>query len=163
MTISLLRYWAVVALAVVLLDGCSKKSGPVTQSSHGLVEIGKQMPSFSFVSETGVHYHSREPWTNLSIYSIAAEHPPVAVDEGDKIMSASARKIGSRVFRMSDGKVAKIFGMKMLEGKQVRYDTSMIAIADKNCTVLGIWTAATLDDLDVLLKQLEAKRPANSN
>jgi len=158
MTASFLRFAAIVALAVLLCGGRSPESGPRAQASYGSLEVGKQIPGFGSVSDTGEHYQSREPWTNLTIYSIAPEHPPCTVDVGEKVPSPRARKMGARLMRTGDPKVAKLFGMKVVHGKPFRYDTTMVVICDEKCRVLRIWTSAGIDDLDNLLKQFESER-----
>ena len=148
----------IVALAVLLGGSRAAESGPVAQVSYGSLKVGKLMPSFGSASPNGEHYHSQEPWKSFTIYSVSADAPPFALDVGEKLPSTRAQKMGARLFRTGDNKLAKLFGMKVVQGKEFRYDTSMLVLCDAKCRVLRIWTSAGIDDLDMLLKQFEAER-----
>ncbi len=157
------RFRMIVVLGILLCGGHAAESGPVVQESHGSLKVGKLMPSFATASPTGEHYHSQEPWKSFTIYSVSADAPSFALDVGEKLPSPRAQKMGARVFRTGDYKIAKLFGMKVVHGKPSGYDTSMVVLCDSKCRVLRIWTSARIDDLDNLLKQFEAEREASGN
>ena len=146
------RYTLLVAVAVLFGGGCRQESFPEACSSHGSLRVGATIPSFAAVIETGEHFHSLDPWTNLTIYSVAQGHPDFSVDVGEAVSSLTARKVGARLVRTSDGVVANLFGMKVASEGPFRYDTTIVAICDTNCRVLHIWKSAAVEDLERLLR-----------
>lgn len=156
------RFRTMFVLAVLLCGIRAAGSVPVAQESYGSLKVGELMPSFASASPTGETYHSQEPSKSLTIYSVATGHPSFALDVGEKVPSPRAQKMGARLFRTGDYKIAKLFGMKVVNGKPSGYDTSMLVLCDAKCRVLRIWTSAGIDDLDMLLKQFEAERATSA-
>ena len=158
-----LQYRLLVAVLVLLGGGCSQELLPEACSSHGSLRVGATIPSFAAVTETGDRFHSMNPWTNLTIYSVAQDHPDFSVDVGESVSSVSARKAGARVVRTKDGVVAGLFGMKVACEKPLQYDTAIVVICDTNCRVVRIWRSANVGDLDQLFKYLEVDHASNGN
>ena len=123
-------------------------------SSLGSLRVGELVPSFAGVTDTGVAFHTRDSWTNLTVYAIADAYPPLRVDTGKSIPSIRAQKLGARLVQSGDGKVAHLFGMKVVAGEPFRYDTKLVVLCDTNCRILRIWKPAGVDDLDELLSQI---------
>ena len=126
-------------------------------SNHGSLRVGELVPSLAGVTDTGAPFHTREPWTNLTVYAIADTHPPLRIDTGKTVPSIRAQKLGARLVRSGDGKVAQQFGMSVVAGKPLRYDTKIVVLCDTNCRILRIWKPAGVDDLDDLLSPIEIR------
>jgi len=152
---------AVLLAAVAILCGCAGLHHIQERSSHGSLRVGAPIPSFAAVTETGQHFHSRDSWTNLTIYSVGQAHPDFSLDVAEDVSSLAVRKMGARIVRTRDGVVANLFGMKVAKEEPFEYDTTMVVICDTNCLVLRIWRSAGVEDLDELLKQLEVSRESS--
>lgn len=148
-----------IAAIAILCDGCGTREC----ASHGLLRVGELVPSLTGVTDSGEFFHTRNPWTNLTIYAVADTHPPLRVNTGKAVPSIRAQKLGVRLVLSGDGKMAHQFGMTVAAEKPFRYDTAMLVLCDTNCRVLRIWRPAGLGDLDDLLKQLEAERRASAS
>ena len=148
-----------VTAGTILCGGC----GPRECSSHGSLRVGELIPGLDGVTDTGERFHTRDPWTNLTIYAVSATYPPLRVDTGKAVPSIRAQKLGARLVRSGDGKAARQFGMKVVHGEPFRYDTAMVVICDTNGRILRIWKSAGVDDLDELLHQIEVQQPRSLN
>jgi hypothetical protein len=119
--------------------------------------VGEIIPSLAGVTDTGESFHTRNPWTNLTIYAVADTYPDLHVDVGKAVPSVHAQKLGARLVLSSDGKAARQFGMKVMSGNSFRYDTRLVVLCDTNCRILRIWKSAGVDDLDELLNQIDVQ------
>lgn len=143
-----------ITAGTILCSGC----GPRECSTHGSLRVGELVPSLAGVTDTGEPFHTRDPWTNLTIYAVADTCPPLRVDTGKAVPSVQARKLGARLVQSGDGKVAHQFGMKVGAGEPFRYDTAMVVLCDTNSRILRIWKPATVADLDELLARFAAQQ-----
>ena len=141
-------WWVLMAVITIFCDGCGTREC----SSHGSLRVGDLVPSLAGVTDTGETFHTRDPWTNLTIYAVADTYPPLRVDTGKAVQSILARKLGARLVLSGDGKIAHEFGMKVVADEPFRYDTSLLVLCETNCRVLRIWRSAGVEDLDDLLK-----------
>ncbi len=152
-------YLLLMVVLPVFCGGC--RPSPQECSSHGALRVGELIPGLSGVTDTGEDFHTRDTWTNMTIYCIADSQPDLHVDTGEAVPSLRARQLGARLVRSADGKAAKYFGVNVVCGKKLRYDTSMVVLCDTNCRVLGIWRSAGVEDLDELLKHVEVDHKSN--
>lgn len=163
---------AVAALVIVTAMLTSNRVEPscetvlvqdVASVSHfGPLAIGRPVPHFVGISQSGREVTNAQPAARFSVYLIDARLPPVCLDDECGAGSSLVSRYGGRLVGSSDGKIAAAHGIKMASQRPWRLETSLAVVTDEDGVITSLHPGATLSDLPALVCRLGRGRIAGS-
>ncbi len=129
--------------------GCGSTEGeaPRRVTKYGPLEVGKQLPTFSGVSEHGDEVGPTSPPGDFYVHVIDDRLPAVCLNAecGDGWVDVGAR--GGVLIGASDGKAAKNFGVELVSTSPYRFNTSLIVTTDAQARITAIYPGARFGDV----------------
>ncbi len=139
-------------LVCLLLLGCK---GISRHDEFRSLKIGEPVPSFTGTSRTGKEIRPDFPAGKFFIHFIDDQMGLPCLDlECGKEAEAVVKK-GGHLHGGGDGKLAKLFGVKLVSSSPWKFDTSLMVVTDEKGQILAIYENAGLKDMDEILKEPE--------
>lgn len=139
------------ALLITLIIPSTAFAQVVSLKALGPLAVGSQVPSFSGVSNNGREIGSTVPKGKFFVYFINDSLPPTCLDEECGAVGKRIAMHGGHLIGASDGKIATLFGVKLISGARWRFDRSLLVVASDNGQILGIFDQATMDAIEAVV------------
>ncbi|MCP4719877.1 MAG: hypothetical protein GY860_10515 [Desulfobacteraceae bacterium] len=147
-----LKKIGIVILFCLLLLGCESIS---RHDEFRSLQIGEPVPGFTATSRTGKEIRPDFPVGKFFIHFIEDQMGLPCLDlECGKEAESVVEKEG-HLHAAGDGKLAKLFGVKLVSSSPWKFDTSLMVVTDGKGQILAIYENAGLEDIDEILKELE--------
>ncbi len=119
------------------------------------LKIGEPVPGFTRTSRTGKEIRPDFPAGKFFIHFIDDQVGLPCLDlECGKEAESVVEKEG-HLHAAGDGKLAKLFGVKLVSSSPWKFDTSLMVVTDRKGQIIAIYENAGLKDIDKILKELK--------
>ncbi len=147
-----LKKTGAVILVCLLLLGCKNIS---RHDEFRSLKIGEPVPGFTGTSRTGKEIRANFPAGKFFIHFIDDQMGLPCLDLECGKEAESVIKKGGHLHGAGDGKLAKLFGVKLVSSSPWKFDTSLMVVTDEKGRITAIYENAGLKDIHGILKELE--------
>ncbi|MES0491494.1 MAG: hypothetical protein ABUK01_15980 [Leptospirales bacterium] len=148
-----IEYLSVWMLLSLLLSCSDITNGYKSVSKLGPLKLGSPAPQFAGITFSGYEVGPTTPPGKFYVYIIDEDLPLIAlngeVGDVDYVIDR-----GGVVIAGSDGKFAKVFGVKLSSSSPYRLSNSLIIIANAHGEIVGIYKNARLKDLKIIILEM---------
>ena len=131
---------------------------PRSVGSVGHLTVGGKLPGYSGISQSGIDVGPAEPKGEFHIHLIDDQLSPSCLDLecSDEMRCVVDR--GAHVVGSSDGKLAKLFGIKLVSTRPWKLSAKVAIISSPDRTILNIYEDASISDVCSILSSGASNR-----
>lgn len=147
-----------ISMCFFYINGCglnTSKHQIQRIKEFGPLKVGNKVPNFTGVSKKGIDFTPTNPHGKFHVFFINSKLEPTLLNEEFGPKAQIVINKGGHLKGGSDGKLAKLFGVRIISTSPWEFNTSLIVIADAETKIIAIYKDISLDYLTNILKELK--------
>lgn len=147
-----------ISICFFYINGCglnTSKHKLERIKEFGPLKVGDKIPGFNGLSKKGIDFTPASPHGKFHVFFINSKLEPSLLNKEFGPKSQIVINKGGHLKGGSDGKLAKLFGVRLISTSPWEFDTSLIVVADAETKIIAIYKNASLNYLNNILKELK--------
>lgn len=146
-----------IILACSFLFSCKSNNFEYIEEFRGL-KVGNLLPHYTGLSKQGIHIGNNTPEGNFFVHVITHEISETCLDlECDNIAKLVLEK-GGHLIVSNDAKLAQKFGIRLISNGQLKFDTSLMILSDKEGIILSMYKNVKITDVKKIISDFDKLR-----